>query len=113
MQIGILTYYGVHNHGAILQANALKSVLEKLGHDVSFLSFERSYEYISAEQTKKYKIGLSSIPYYFKFMQEKGVGNIAYNVLKNRTLNSFRSSQFQFVPYDQFNGDVTVVGGLA
>lgn len=110
MQVGILTYYGVHNHGAVLQANALKSVLKHLGHDVLFLSFERSYEYISAEQTKKYKIGLSSVPYYFKFMQEKGIGNIAYNVLKNRTLNTFRSSQFQFVPYDQFSGDVTVVG---
>lgn len=110
MQVGILTYYGVHNHGAVLQANALKSVLQNLGQDVSFLSFERSYEYISAEQTKKYKIGLCSIPYYFKFMQEKGIGNILYNVQKNRTLNAFRNSQFRFVSYDQFDGDVTVVG---
>lgn len=110
MQVGILTYYGVHNHGAVLQANALKSVLQKLGHDVSFLSFERSYEYISAELTKKYKIGLSSVPYYFKFMQEKGIGNILYNVQKNRTLNAFRKSRFHFVPYDQFDGDVTVIG---
>ena len=30
MKIGILTYYGVHNHGAVLQANALKSVLQKM-----------------------------------------------------------------------------------
>ena len=110
MQVGILTYYGVHNHGAVLQANALKSVLQKLGHDVSFLSFERSYEYISAEQTKKYKIGLSSVPYYFKFMQEKGIGSILYNVQKNRTLNVFRNSRFHFVPYDQFDGDVAVIG---
>lgn len=110
MQVGILTYYGVHNHGAVLQANALKRVLEHMDHKVSFLSFERSYEYISTEQTKKYKIGLSSIPYYFKFMQEKGIGNILYNVQKNRTLNAFRSAQFHFVPYDQFDGDVTVVG---
>lgn len=110
MQVGILTYYGVHNHGAVLQANALKSVLQKLGNDVSFLSFERSYEYISDEQTKKYKIGLSSIPYYFKFMQENGIGNILYNIQKNRTLNAFRNSQFRFVPYDQFDGEVTVVG---
>ena len=74
MQVGILTYYGVHNHGAVLQANALKSVLQKLGHEVSFLSFERSYEYISAEQTKKYKIGLRSVPYYFKFSRRRGPG---------------------------------------
>lgn len=43
MKIGILTYYGVHNHGAVLQANALKSVLQKMGHEVSFVSFERNY----------------------------------------------------------------------
>ncbi|GIC73081.1 hypothetical protein LFLT20_00850 [Limosilactobacillus fermentum] len=43
MKIGILTYYGVHNHGAVLQANALKSVLQKIGHEVSFVSFERNY----------------------------------------------------------------------
>ena len=28
MKIGILTYYGVHNHGAVLQANALKSLFK-------------------------------------------------------------------------------------
>lgn len=31
MEIGILTYYGVHNHGAVLQVNALKMVLEEKG----------------------------------------------------------------------------------
>ena len=50
MKIGILTYYGVHNHGAVLQANALKSVLEAQGHDVKFLTFDRSYEYITADR---------------------------------------------------------------
>ena len=54
MEIGILTYYGVHNHGAVLQANGLKRILEKQGHSVRFLSFERNYDYIPAEQTKKY-----------------------------------------------------------
>ena len=43
MKIGILTYYGVHNHGAVLQANALKTVLESKGHECGFLEFERSY----------------------------------------------------------------------
>ena len=68
MEIGILTYYGVHNHGAVLQANGLKRILEKQGHSVRFLSFERNYDYIPAEQTKKYKIGIGSIPYYFKYL---------------------------------------------
>lgn len=38
MKIGILTYYGVHNHGAVLQANALKTVLEQKDMSVVFLS---------------------------------------------------------------------------
>ncbi|MDO5785718.1 MAG: polysaccharide pyruvyl transferase family protein [Eubacteriales bacterium] len=111
MDIGILTYYGVHNHGAVLQANGLQQVLRAMGHDVRFLSFERSYEYISEEQTKKYKLGLSSIPFYFKYMLEKGVGNILYNYKKRNTLKAFRVSSFNLdTAYDSFEGDAVVIG---
>lgn len=110
MKIGILTYYGVHNHGAVLQANALQSVLQGWGHNVKFLSFERSYEYIPTEQVNKYSISAKSIPYYFRFLKEKGIGNVYYNLQKSRTLKAFRDSKFQFEPYDQFDGDLTVVG---
>lgn len=111
MRIGILTYYGVHNHGAVLQANALKTVLQNMGHEVEFLSFERSYEYISQEQTKKYKISLASIPYFVKYTFQKGVGNILYNYKKSRTLKAYRQSQFVLnAPYDAFAGDATVIG---
>ena len=111
MEIGILTYYGVHNHGALLQANALKTVLENMGHKVSFLSFERSYEYISEEQTKKYKIGLSSIPFYFNYAKEKGLGNITYNLKKRNTLNTFRKNSFNIGPrYNEFSGDLVLIG---
>lgn len=65
IDIGILTYYGVHNHGAVLQANGLQQVLKGMGYNVRFLTFNRSYEYISEEQIKKYKLDLSSIPFYF------------------------------------------------
>ena len=111
MDIGILTYYGVHNHGAVLQANGLKSVLENMGHQVRFLSFERSYEYIPAEQTKKYKIGVNSIPFYFKYMLQKGAGNILYNYQKNHVLNAFRSQNFNLdTQYNEFEGDAIVIG---
>ena len=46
MKIGILTYYGVHNHGAVLQANALRTYLMGKGHEVSFLTFDRNYDFI-------------------------------------------------------------------
>ena len=111
MEIGILTYYGVHNHGAVLQANGLKRILEKHGHSVRFLSFERNYGYIPAEETKKYKIGIGSIPYYFKYLIQKGAGSILYNYKKSRTLNAFRSASFDInTTYDAFDGDATVIG---
>jgi len=111
MKIGILTYYGVHNHGAVLQANALKSVLESQGHEVKFLTFQRSYEYMSAEQTKKYKIGPASILYYAKYLTQKGPGNIVYNLQKSKTLRNYRQTHFDLsTPYDQFDGDAIVIG---
>lgn len=91
MRIGILTYYGVHNHGAVLQANALKTVLNSMGHECGFLEFERNYANISQQQAKKYKLGLDSIPFYLQYLQEKGIGNIAYNIGKKRTLADFRA----------------------
>ena len=111
MQIGILTYYGVHNHGAVLQANGLKRVLQSLGHDVRFLTFERSYEYISSEQTKKYKIGLNSIPFYCNYMMQKGIGSIWFNFCKRNRLKQFRRDNFDLsVSVADFTGDITIIG---
>lgn len=39
MQIGILTMHRVKNYGSFLQAYALKSVIESLGHEVTFRDF--------------------------------------------------------------------------
>lgn len=111
MQIGILTYYGVHNHGAVLQANGLKRVLQSLGHDVRFLTFNRSYEYISSEQTKKYKIGLNSVPFYFKYMMQKGIGSIWFNFCKRNKLKQFRQDNFDLsVSVADFTGDIAIIG---
>lgn len=111
MQIGILTYYGVHNHGAVLQANGLKNVLESLGHTVRFLTFERNYDYIPATKTKKYEIGFGSIPFYFNYMRQKGMKNILFNIHKRNELNQFRKKNFDLsTTAKDFNGDVVVVG---
>lgn len=106
-----MTYYGVPNHGALLQANALQHVLQSMGHEVRFLTFDRSYEYISTEQTKKYKIGLKSIPFFFKYTINTGLGNVFYNYKKSNTLKAFRKDYFNLdTSYDEFEGDVVVVG---
>lgn len=41
MKIGILTWYKVLNHGAVLQAYALQSYLQSLGHEVVLLKYNR------------------------------------------------------------------------
>ncbi len=111
MKIGILTYYGVHNHGAVMQANALKQVLAEMGHEVSFLSFDRDYRYISSQQRNKYQISLKSIPFYVKYMCQRGLPNILYNVKKRGTLDRFRAECMgNLVPYSEFHGDAVIIG---
>ena len=82
MKVGILTYNDVHNHGAVLQANALRTVILAKGNECEFLEFDRDYSMISKQQANKYKIGLKSIPFYMHYLCEKGIGNIIYNVKK-------------------------------
>lgn len=111
MKIGILTYYGVHNHGAVLQANALKTVLESKGHECGFLEFERNYSNISQKQANKYKIGLGSVSFYAKYLMEKGAGNILYNVRKKHTLDKFRATNIPMLgKTEDFIGDLAVIG---
>ena len=111
MKIGILTYYGVHNHGAVLQANALKNVLTQMGHQCGFLMFERDYANVSERQVNKYKLGWGSISFYFKYLIDKGPSNIIYNAKKRRVLAKFRA---QYIPlicnYKEFHGDLVVIG---
>ena len=43
MKIGLLTYHRAENYGAMLQAYALRTYLQGLGHDVSFVDYWPSY----------------------------------------------------------------------
>lgn len=43
MKIGIITYHRAENYGAILQAFALRTYLQGLGHDVSFVDYWPDY----------------------------------------------------------------------
>ena len=43
MKIGILTYHRAENYGALLQAYALRTYLQSLGHDVSFVDYWPKY----------------------------------------------------------------------
>lgn len=94
MNIGILTYYGVHNHGAILQAFALKKTLEDMGHHVEFLTFKRNYDFILEGNEKKYSFSLININFYAKYLINNGPGTFIYNFRKNQILNKFKKSSF-------------------
>jgi hypothetical protein len=59
MKIGILTYHRAHNYGALLQAYALRSFLEKIGHNVEFVDYwpdyhKEEYKILSIKVIKKY-----------------------------------------------------------
>ncbi len=43
MKIGILTYHRAENYGALLQAYALRTYLQGLGHDVEFVDYWPDY----------------------------------------------------------------------
>lgn len=86
MNVGILTYYGVFNHGAVLQANALKTVINSMGHNCDFIQFNRNYDMIPQEQVKKYNISVKSIFLYAQYLKKKGIKNTVYNLKKNVVL---------------------------
>lgn len=46
MKIGILTYHRAENYGALLQAYALRTYIQKLGHNVTFIDYWPSYHVI-------------------------------------------------------------------
>ena len=58
MDIGIITHYDVHNHGALLQLNALCKVLKKMGYEATALRFEKNYDFLGIELKDKYNISL-------------------------------------------------------
>ena len=42
-KIGILTFHNAHNYGAVLQAYALKTKLNRMGHEASVLNYQNKY----------------------------------------------------------------------
>lgn len=45
MKIGIVTMHDALNAGAILQAYALQTCLEGMGHQIEFIDIERQYKF--------------------------------------------------------------------
>ena len=55
MKYGIITHYDVHNHGAVLQLNALVLALRKrYGVEAQALQFDKNYDFMGRELKAKY-----------------------------------------------------------
>lgn len=111
MKAGILTYYAVFNHGAVLQANALKKVIESLGHSCEIIQFNRNYDMIPQERVNKYNISIRSIGLYVKYLRQKGLKNTLYNFQKSSVLKQYRRINLPLGKrYTDFDGDIAIIG---
>ena len=112
MNIGIITHYDVHNHGAVLQLTALKRVLKKLGHEAKALRFDKNYDFLGHDKKAKYSIGLGSVGIYLGYLRENGLSKTIYNFKKRRALRGFLSRYGIIGDYysEAADVDLTIVG---
>ena len=110
-QIGIITHYGVHNHGAQLQLYALIQVLQEAGYEGKALQFEKDYRYMGSEAKNKYSISLKSIPFYLKYLLAKGLRKTLFNIKKKKIFDGFRNTnKILGQSYSEFKEDLIIVG---
>ena len=85
MKIGILTYHRSHNYGALLQAVALRKVVEQLGHKAYYIDYFPDYH---REMYKWFSI--------YNFNQQGPRGKIRYlkNCLKRYRFWKMRRDNF-------------------
>ena len=86
MKIGIITHYNVHNHGALLQLYALKSVLEKENNKVSALTFKKNFDFMESGLDKKYDISIKSLFWYLSYIRKIGLKIKILNIQNKKIL---------------------------
>lgn len=91
MKYGIITHYDVHNHGAVLQLNALVQVLrERYGVEAAALRFDKNYDFMGHELKAKYDLSLRSVGIYLKYLMQNGVRRTFFNFGKRSSLEDFK-----------------------
>ncbi len=113
MKIGIITHYDVHNHGAVLQMNALIKVLrKKFMINACALKFDKNYDFLGRELKAKYEISLKSILIYIKFLLNRGPNAFLFNVRKKYLLERFKNREKLIGDYytDYQSLDAVIVG---
>lgn len=90
MKFGIITHYDVHNHGAILQLNALKEFFAARGIEAQALQFDKNYDFMGLELKAKYNISVKSFGIYTRYLFEQGPAKALFNYRKRLILNDFK-----------------------
>lgn len=97
---GIITHYDVHNHGAVLQLNALVEVLRReFGVEAQALQFDKNYDFMGRAMKAKYELSLHSVGIYWKYLQENGSRRMLFNMRKKRLLDGFKRQHGLVGPY--------------
>lgn len=91
MRYGIITHYDVHNHGAVLQLNAICKVLrQEFNIEATALQFDKNYDFLGHEMKAKYEISIKSVAIYLRFLQKRGWKSLLFNIKKRRVLAFFK-----------------------
>lgn len=91
MQYGIITHYDVHNHGAILQLNALSKVLRDTFHiEAQALQFDKNYDFLGVALKAKYNISIKSVGIYLDYLHKNGMHRTLFNIKKKKILDRFK-----------------------
>lgn len=91
MKIGIITHYDVHNHGALLQLNALVQVLKKeFNADAKALQYDKNYDFLGVELKAKYVLSFRSIKIYLQYLFQRGLQLFFFNIKKKRLFENFK-----------------------
>lgn len=111
--VEIITYFGVHNHGALLQMYALDTLISKMGYSVDVLRFPIDYRFHDDKKAiVKYSMSIKSIPYFISFMLQRGIGLTLFNIGKKNRLDRFRKNPlFSWTEIDDNTKyDVAIIG---
>ena len=81
MRIGILSMQHVRNYGSFLQAYALKTTLESMGHQCEFVDIEQGAPLPGLERNLKYLVGMAFKRYFNWNAIVSSLGRMKYQKL--------------------------------
>lgn len=106
MKVGIITFHFAQNYGAMIQAYAMQTVLEKMGHQVFIIDYAPEYHLQWFKRGISWKTCLipSFIPCYRAVMNK--IRHSKATIERYDNFNSFYHEKFNLYPYNN-NDDMS------